>query len=109
MKERYIFVSDCSGIAPLSTWGRLANALLSPPGPRTLAELLQVGEGQGRTYLPQNVTCFYSDSWHVIVTVEREETAFFSEEQLEKSICIKTGIFCSIQAGTVEVPHHQLV
>lgn len=33
----------------------------------------------------------------------------FSEKQLEKSICIKTGISCSIQLGTAEVPHHQLV
>lgn len=108
-EKRYIFVSDCSGIAPLSTWDCLADVLLSSPGPCTLAELLQVGEGHGRIDLPRNITCFYSNSWYVIVTLEREETAFFSEKRVEKSICIKTGIFCYIQPGTAEVPYHWLV
>lgn len=41
-----------------------------------LAELLQVGGGGHRTTnLPQNVTCFYSHSWYVLVTLEREETS----------------------------------
>lgn len=37
------------------------------------------------------------------------EGGSFSKKQLEKSICIKTGISCSVQLGTAEVPHHQLV
>lgn len=40
-----------------------------------LAELLQMGGGHRTTNSPQNVTCFYSDSWYVIVTLEREETS----------------------------------
>lgn len=87
-KKRYIFVSGCSGIGRLSTWDHLAGVLLSSPGPRTLVELLQVGRGHGRTYLPQNITCFYSDSWCVRVTLEREETAFFSEEELKKKASV---------------------
>lgn len=93
----------------LSTWDHLADVLLSSPGPRTLVELLQVGEGHGRTYWPWNITWVCSDSWNVIVTLEREETAFFSEEELEESICVKTGLFCSIQPGRASVLHHQLV
>jgi len=88
----------------------MADALLSSPGPCRLAELLQVGAGHRRTDLPQNITSSHSGSWYVIVTLERQENAFFSEEQLEKkSTCIKTGILCSTQPEAAEVPHHQLV
>lgn len=62
-----------------------------------------------RTALPQHIAYFYSDSWRIIATLEREETASISKEQLVKSICVKSGIFHFVQPGTVDVPHHQLV
>lgn len=107
-KKRCIFVSGCSGVAafPHGT-GRPMSC--SPPGPTQACRAAAGARRTRRTSLPQHITYFYSDSWCVIATLEGEETAFISKEQLVKSICVKPGIFHSVQPGTVDVAHCRLV